>query len=288
MSHVRRVALCVLATIGATACSGGGGGGNGSVAPVGGGDSGGDSGSLAGEALPPINFLADVTTGNGGTSVTGASTDVLFDETFVPTIRVTGRGDIETFDVAPASSYDGFNVYTKGDVVLIANSAAKGLNYTGFGVWAEGDIEAALNNEVANVVNAAGYFGGAETSLPATGTATYAGSATAIEVQLDNNAQGLYTGSMTANVDFAARTISGSMDLTNAAQNASLTITTGDMGLNRNTGRFAGGNFSSSAGHTGFGEGRFFGPEQNEIGGEFTLTGGISTVVGGYGGARTD
>ncbi|MEZ5823855.1 MAG: hypothetical protein R3C97_03665 [Geminicoccaceae bacterium] len=115
MSRLRSVFLCVLTSIGVAAC-GGGGGGNGPVAPVGDGgnggggdgDGGGDTGnSLVGEALAPVRFLAPVTTGSGGISATGATTDVLFDETFVPTVKVIGRGNIATLDAPAASSYDG-------------------------------------------------------------------------------------------------------------------------------------------------------------------------------------
>ncbi|MEZ5823854.1 MAG: transferrin-binding protein-like solute binding protein [Geminicoccaceae bacterium] len=141
---------------------------------------------------------------------------------------------------------------------------------------------------IASATDAAGYFGGVETSLPTSGTASYAGSATAIEVRNDKTAQGLYTGTMTASVDFRARTLAGSMDLANAAQGSNLVIETGQMKLNSTTGRFAGANFTSSAGHAGFGDGRFFGPEQNEIGGAFNITNDQSTVVGGFGAAKVE
>ncbi|MEZ5835296.1 MAG: transferrin-binding protein-like solute binding protein [Geminicoccaceae bacterium] len=292
MSKILRSSFCVLLSAGMAACSGGGGGGhdNGPASPtVNGG--GNDVGSLIGEARPSIEFAAAPNTANGSLSLNGATTDILFDGSFRPTIKVTGRGSIATMNDAPVSSYDGFNVYVKhggtGDTLMIANSADKSLNYTAFGVWAQGDIDTLLANERGLVTDAASFFGGAQTSVPATGTATYRGSATAIEVAAnDSTTMGLYTGAMSASVDFGARTMSGSMALRNAATNANLTVNTGDMSITTASGRFGGSDFISSAGHVGSGNGRFFGPDQNEIGGAFRIANDTSTVIGAFGGAK--
>lgn len=166
-----------------------------------------------------------------------------------------------------------------------------GWNYQSFGVWETG------------VGAGSGTMGamtfGAETSpalIPTTGTYTFSGVADGIYT---NSAGKLFvvSSSMTANADFATRSISFATTGSQTSLPGGTTATL-NMGLNTNgtlsyasgSNQFNGfittiGGGVGNAAMTGNATGKFYGPTADEIGGTFAVSGGsVTRFIGGFGG----
>ena len=128
-------------------------------------------------------------------------------------------------------------------------------------------------------------------AIPASGTATYKGYTSGIYV--NGNKSFLTVANMTANADFAARSVqfaTNNSNMTNVISNASsanpdldlsgtLSYAKGKNGLS--------GAIKSANGMTGNAKGQFYGPKAQEIGGTFLATGtGNQGYMGAFGGKR--
>jgi C-lobe and N-lobe beta barrels of Tf-binding protein B len=131
-------------------------------------------------------------------------------------------------------------------------------------------------------------------AVPPTGTGNFSGLANGFFVDPTGTAF-FTTANMTANTNFQTRVITFS---TANTQTVNLSTPTGvgtpNSSLNLN------GTFSWSPGNnlfsgtltntgstmTGMGTGRFYGPNAEEIGGTYSLSGGGSTMLGSFGGKR--
>ena len=178
---------------------------------------------------------------------------------------------------------------TASMIVMEPISLPLGWNYQTFGVW---DRMSSSTSFDAGVFSVGAATPGA--AVPTTGTGNFSGIANGFFVNSSGTAF-FTTANMTANTDFSARTITFS---TANTQTVNLSTPTGagtpNSSLNLN-GTFtwtAGNNlFSGSlntAGNamTGTGNGRFYGPNAEELGGTYNLTGGGNSMLGSFGGKR--
>lgn len=287
------------------ACGGGGGGGGGSSA-----------------TLAPFVKWSSVTAGNTyqisgdsqqGTYSWNSSTDritavtvgsqqsgAVFTETFA------SNGTIQSIRIQTAGGTDiSFNRSTDTFGTLLINSninavissdgtryalapepTTVGWDYQAFGIWVTGAGTGSGTYGAASV--------GAATpasSVPTTGTATYTGYTGGRYVASD----GTYyftSSNMTANANFATRSISFATsntsqtpDLLTSSTNSNLNMT-GTLTYSAGSNQFTG-SVSTTSGLTGTATGRFYGPTAQEIGGTFGVTGSGTTVYGGaFGGKR--
>lgn len=172
------------------------------------------------------------------------------------------------------------------DQALAANPYGQGWNYQSFGVW-----ENAYNDPVRGGIGAASVgVASAADAIPTSGTATFNGS-----MGLTNQTM-FFTASLTADVDFGARSASLSSGTfqqagqlpglqTDATINGTLTYQAGQNALSgtlSGTGQWS--SFSGSA------TAQFYGPAAQELGGTFVLGSGGSQpsyLAGGFGAARS-
>lgn len=285
MTNLSWTASLMIAMLGLTAC--GGGGSNSTIGGEGGGGTGGSDFTLGTPAAGP-NFAATPNTATGVVSLSGAGTDVSFGSDFQPKITINGAANSIDFVNTASSSFKGHNIYQADGSVLVASNADKGLSYAVYGVWAQGDISALLRGETTQITEASAFFGGvkADTATPTTGSASYAGSAVGVEIAANGDTQAILTGTSTANVDFGTRVASVNVALTNPVTKATTSISNDNLLLNRSSGNLSGGSYTSTAGHTGTGSARLFGPAQNEIAGAFNVKSDTSTIIGAFGGTK--
>ena len=190
-------------------------------------------------------------------------------------------GDSVTCSTNTCSGSDAAGV----NQALIANPASSGWNYQTFGIWGS---ETATNFNLSF-----GSFGAATpgSAVPSVGSATFNG--TALGAYADSAGTQFVTGAdMTANVNFGTRSIAFSTANTITRAGA---VTSAAPGLNLSgnltyaagSGQFTGTVSTANAALTGSTTGRFYGPNAEEIGGVYGLSGsGVSRMVGAYGGRR--
>ncbi len=224
----------------------------------------------------------------------------------------SARGSTVTFDSSNGSSlgsayryfstpqrYASYIGATTGDgssVALAADESYPGWNYQSYGVWITGRGSGSGTAGAASV--------GAATvgsNIPTIGSGTFTGSTAGLYV----NPQGNYfvtTSYMSANVSFTNRTVNFSTTDTMAASPASAAAgsfgtlvpglnLTGTLsyasGSNRISGAVSTASSFNGSPMTGTATGNFYGPNANEIGGTFSVTGtGMETFVGAFGGKR--
>ena len=193
------------------------------------------------------------------------------------------KGDtIDATDVAMvATDAAGANI----GVVINATDPKVGWTYQTFGLWETG-LDTGRGTVGATSV-------GAETAasaIPTTGVATFKGVSGGIYLNATGTKDYITASALTADVDFLSRTI----DL-KTAETTKLDSVTGipvlDANLNMTgTLRYTPtvnsftGTVASTGGLTGTSTGQFYGPDAQELGGVFSLTGaGMENYAGGYG-----
>jgi len=173
------------------------------------------------------------------------------------------------------------------DLVMGVLPLDAGYDYQTFGIWQTGRGTGA---------GTAGAFSvGAQTAganIPNSGTATFRGHSLGSAV--DRDGQDYLAGAdATLSADFASRTVGFRTDNTVIVEPDSGIVgdapsldMTGTMAYGGNSNRLIG-SASTASGMTGTLEGRFYGPQANEVGGLFILSDDLGEVYGGsFGGVR--
>lgn len=150
---------------------------------------------------------------------------------------------------------------------------AMGLKYTSWGTWSEGNTKVYGSNDEHKVDNSHWVAGGTTLDLPATGSATYNGVVRGSEV-----ANGAYvgptTGTMNMTVNFADKSISGSLNIVDRNNAAFATANMNNMVIdtsnnNAFSGTLSGNNIAQSTSNKI--NGRFYGPAAQEVGGAWDV-----------------
>lgn len=256
---------------------------------------GGDSGSSGTSPFTAWSAVAP----NKATPLTGASGatgNVTFGSSrnFTAVSMNAGAGAGATFSAASGDTfYQGigngtvFAVNKQSVGAVVVNPYDAGFEYQTFGAWgAYADGPKPTSTNAVSLGSATSVTG-----MPATGSANFAGYAAGFFYQ---GATGYFTtANMSAGVDFAARTIAFSTSNTLATGAATGAATVVSPSLNMTgfgtyaagTSRFSG-NVAAANGMIGTMSGQFYGPNANEIGGTYSVTGSQGTAVGGFGGKR--
>ena len=292
-----------------SACSSGGGGSSssssttvspftswGAVQPNSTVQAGGGSSQFSYAANPVTGVVTAV--GFNGQSTGGAAVNLSYGSGALNLSGVALQSAQGQFVSIQASAGDFLGAYGSGPVpvliygrskdgrneVLGANAPAYGWNYQTYGVWVTGN---GVGVGTAGAVSAGSATPG--TSIPTSGSATFVG-----------NALGIYTSgltyataaSMQATVNFSSRTIGFSTGGTVASNfngsggyNAPGLNLTGTLAYAPATTSFSGA-VRSAGGMSGTAAGNFYGPNANEIGGTYALTGNGGAMGGGFGGKR--
>ncbi|WP_058240310.1 transferrin-binding protein-like solute binding protein [Shimia marina] len=252
-----------------------------------------DSGSVAlqGEAVT-MNYRRNTVTGRLTFEDPSRPTD--------STLTATFRNGEQVATRATAGS-SGFNIDTRDDgtssvsqhiavlssssdrsVAIFANPETAGLDHTSYGTWLDGDT-----NTRGSV--AAGSYGSrtAAADVPTSGTATYNGKGVGMATVGDGDLYGTEFDVTLSTTDFNTVAISsnntlatnlidgGTSRLSSLDFNGTGTIT--DSGFNANL---------TSGSGTGSTQGNFFGPNAEEVGGTFSVSGSTVTHIGAYGASQ--
>jgi hypothetical protein len=179
---------------------------------------------------------------------------------------------------------------------LAADESYSGWNYQSYGVWITGRGTGSGTAGAATV--GAATVG---TNIPTTGSGTFTGTSAGLYVSPTGNYL-VTTAYMTANVSFANRTVNfntvdtaatsaanalnGNFGTLTPALNLTGTLNYG-AGSNRISGTVTTAGSANGTPMTGTATGNFYGPNANEIGGTFSVTGsGMETFAGAFGGKR--
>jgi hypothetical protein len=169
-----------------------------------------------------------------------------------------------------------------------------GWNYQSYGVWING-IDASTN--LGNGTTGAMSVGSATpvSGMPATGTATFVGTAGGLYVSPAGGAA-FTIADMSASVNFGTRAVGFSTTSTNLTNNFTSFTARNDLNMS-GTLTYASGTNSfngavtaagAGAGLSGNAAGKFYGPTANEIGGAYLLRAGsgLESMIGAFGGKR--
>jgi hypothetical protein len=243
------------------------------------------------------NSTAILTSGTVSQTTSDVNTNLLYDSgnnISSVTLNQTASNSV-TFSVAAGDvivkDATGANTILtnskKTTIGILANPTAYGFEYQTYGAW--GAYAAAGVGGYA-ISNGSLTSGG---SIPTTGSAVFSGGANGYLID-GQKATYVTNASMTANVDFAARTVAFSTTnttMTGASTGVATSIAgynlngtmTYSSGVNRMTG-----SVTSTNGMSGSIIANFYGPAANEIGGTYGLTQTTSgnSFVGGFGGKR--
>ena len=295
-----------------SACAGGGGGGGSSTAAV------TTSPFTSWSAIRPntnfqfndaastqFTYTANPTTGivssitNNGISGSGGYVSLTYGgSSDLTAIAITSRqgqnlfvsayaGDtISTIAVGPVTSIVyGINKERTTEVVGI-NGPSFGWDYQTYGVWVTGE---GTGSGTAGAVSAGNVT--AVTGIPATGTAVFSGNALGVFGIVGAPAY-LTAAAMSANTNFGSRTIAFATSGTVASSfNGGGAFSAPGLNMSGNLTYGAGvnqfsGAVTASNGMSGSAVGKFYGPNANEIGGTYNLSGGGAFMGGGFGGKR--
>lgn len=221
----------------------------------------------------------------------------------------SGLGQIITFDKSAGDLIEPLPVGPfAGDalVALKANGSAVGLfaepcpanscvwNYQSYGVWINGiDPNTGLGNGTAGAIS----VGSATpvTGIPATGTATFVGTAGGLYVA-PSGAASFTLADMSAAVNFGTRAVGFSTTTTNTTSDFTSFTARNDLNMTGTLTYAAGTNaFSGTVTAAGAGSGlsgnaigKFYGPTATEIGGTYAIKAGsgLESSIGGFGGKR--
>lgn len=206
---------------------------------------------------------------------------------------ISTSSQTQSYDSFSAANSDGslmFALKTSdgSDWALATDPASNALDwkYQAFGVWTDPDS------------SGSGKYGsisvGSQTtgsSIPASSSATFSGYGGGFYTDSSNNAY-VVQSAVSATANFATRQVSLSSTSTGKQQysNGSFGSYGADSNLNfsgtlsysANTNSMSG-TLTTTSGMSGPSQARFYGPNAEEIGGVFNLTGGSQTFVGGFG-----
>jgi hypothetical protein len=306
-----------------TACAGGGGGGGSSAGGV------TVTPFTSWTAIQPnttviaygdssqISYVDDPATGLTGTisapsqNQGGASITLSYDGSgLVNSASLnSGQGTVVTFDKSIGDAITTLAVGPfAGDVNIAAkaNGSAVGLfaepcptspcgwNYQSYGVWINGiDATTGLGNGTAGAIS----VGSATpvSGMPATGTATFVGTAGGLYVS-PIGAASFTIADMSASVNFGTRAVGFSTTSTNLTNNFTSFTARNDLNMSgtlsyaSGTNAFSGTLTAAGAGSglSGNAVGKFYGPTANEIGGTYAIKAGsgLESLIGGFGGKR--
>lgn len=192
------------------------------------------------------------------------------------------------------------NSPTVNDDLSIYAAQEIGYSYTQYGDWYQCSANCVYTTTgSSNEVN--GIFVRGEATAPAniptTGTATYIGDAYGVGIDATGNVSNVYANNMTANANFATRTLAFS------TSNTEVELMDGGMGYVANSDLNMVGTLTYAAGQnlftgtvttvgtgvnamTGTATGRFNGPAAQEIGGVFAIKGTGGGIFGGFAGRQ--
>jgi len=307
-----------------TACAGGGGGGGSSAGGV------TVTPFTSWTAIQPnstvvvngdssqVSYVDDPATGLVGTisapsqNQGGASLTLSYGSSLINSVIAnSGQGTVLSFDKAAGDTIDLLPVGPfAGDasVALKANGSAVGLfaepcssnscgwNYQSYGVWISG-IDAATG--LGNGTTGALSVGSATpvSGMPATGTATFVGTAGGLYVS-PAGAASFTIADMSASVNFGTRAVGFSTTSTHLTNNFEFNGFTPRNDLNMSgtlsyasgTNAFSGTLTAPGAGSglSGNAVGKFYGPTATEIGGTYAIKAGsgLESLIGAFGGKR--
>jgi hypothetical protein len=186
-----------------------------------------------------------------------------------------GAGACEASDAAGTSVYTGVDPFSVN------------FEYQTFGIWAIGGMTSgnvgAISIGAPTPVNA----------IPTVGSATYTGGSAGYYADAAGNVFAS-SAAMTSNVDFGARTVGFSTSGTAIANVATPPTAAPGLDISGNLTYQAGGNqftgpvTSANAVLSGTADGRFYGPNAEEIGGVYSLRSGgpLESMLGSFGGRR--
>lgn len=202
------------------------------------------------------------------------------------TVSAYAGDSISTISAGPvASVVYGINKAKTTEVAGI-NGPSFGWDYQTYGVWVTGE---GAGSGTAGAVSAGNVT--AVTGIPATGTAVFYGNALGIFGMTGAPAY-LTASAMSANTNFASRSIAFSTSGTVASSfNGGGAFSAPGLNMSGNLTYGAGvnqfsGAVTASNGMSGSAVGKFYGPNANEIGGTYNLSGGGAFMGGGFGGKR--
>jgi len=292
-----------------------------------GGGSGGGGGAGGGSGIPTVAFtswsdlrpnseivapaisteLAYTENDFGTVTSTGpleSYAGVEFRETFGPDGTVTkasvttGDGDRLVFDSAQGASFAPIANGTataalsadQSEIAIAVEPLVQGWNYQTFGVWQRSPAETRVGR--AGAISTGNFT--AANNVPSIGTATFTGAAAGIYQPADGSASGLVSAQMALAVDFSDRVAgfatAGSAISFDGGQTFSASPAldlTGSLQVANNQNAMAGTVRTQSPRMSGDINGKFYGPNAQEVGGTFGLKGsGVETYIGGFGGKR--
>lgn len=220
-------------------------------------------------------------------SVESASTNLSWTESSGDAFLNSGVGLFLSSDAFFISNPDSSQTF------VLADPADPSLdwNYQTFGVWQDISVSDTTITTQRGVISAG--RASPASGIPTSGGATYEGLASGFYSDFDGNPL-LFDSTLTAEANFAARSISFTTSGTTAINDNPVGITSReDLNLNgillygANSNQFSGPltNVDESLG--GWATGRFYGSNAEEIGGTFDLSGsGSESMLGGFGAKR--
>ena len=194
----------------------------------------------------------------------------------------TNNGDVISTTSSGSVLY-GYNA-ARTTTLLAPSVDYFGWNYQSYGVWVTGQ------GTGSGTVGAASVGSITPTaSIPATGTGSFSGNS--LGMYVNSSGQAFYTvANMTANANFATQAVTFATTGTttvNLATGVSASAPTLNLSSNMTyTGGTLSGAITSGSGMSGTATGKFYGPTAQEIGGTYVLSGGGSSMFGGFGGKR--
>lgn len=217
-----------------------------------------------------------------GQSITGASVTVAENASNIPTSVTIQSAQGASVSVNTAN---GDTITTSGGVLSGQSKDGKtqilgiSYDYQSFGIWNNGSGSGTVGAVTSGNATAAA-------NIPTTGSATFSGKSLGV---YGSNGAGYFTAAdMTANVNFANRSIAfATTNTTNTdtgAKVAGLNMG-GSFAYNAGSGQFSGG-VGTVNGMSGTGSGQFYGPAATEIGGTVALSGNGGIFTGAFGGKR--
>ena len=258
-----------------------------------------DGGALTATGNQTIAPNGDYTiTSVNGDGIGPVTVRLSYDGAATPALR---QINISSTGVSPSLAFDrdtpGQSIACSGTFCFAQNATgsalaidpvAAGWNYQTLGVWT---LDVTPTSWVLGAVSVGAATIG--NSLPTTGTAVFNG--LAVGAYLDSGGTPFATmAGMRANVDFSTRDIQFSTSNTTMV-NSNTTVQSTNNGLNlsgtlsyaQGVNAFSGALQTANGQLTGQGNGRFYGPSAQEVGGVYSLSGtGVSRMVGGFGGKR--
>jgi hypothetical protein len=302
---VSKSALLMGFAAGMAGCGGGGGGG-GAVRP--------DNSQVpftSFQAIQPnqtvvmTSSVSQVTNGtmDGSGTVTSASLGLAASGANISTVNLSydpllalKGASITTPPSSVSFSAPGDSVTCDSGVCLLSNSTAVAIlidgravdwNYQTFGLWA---TTPTATTWVTGAISAGNPT--PASAVPATGSATFTGLAAGFYVDTTGAISGT-TANMTANADFTTRSIGFATSGTMVSPASGPTISNPGLDLAGNLTYVSGSNIfngpikTSDNTLSGTATGQFYGPNAQEIGGTYGLTGsGVSGMLGAFGGKQ--